>query len=101
MGPENTSSWEPSGTADLEIVLEVCLSDLALKWGLDFHLHSKQREFTEGLDRKPASLRKRAEPQANIAKNITEIAGQGSGENFGKHVGGMQNIPEISEKTAV
>lgn len=46
------SSWEPSGTAALENVLEVCLSDLALAvGGLVFILHSKQREFTEGLGR--------------------------------------------------
>lgn len=53
------SSWEPSGTAALENVLEVCLSDLALAvGGLVFILHSKQREFTEGLGRNPSISQK-------------------------------------------
>lgn len=32
-------------------------------------------------------------------KNLTRVVGQGSGENFGKRVGGMHNLPETSEMT--
>lgn len=92
MGHETISSWEPSGTAALENVLEVCLSDLALAvGGLVFILHSKQREFTEGLGRKPSISQKDSRThRLMLQKSLPGVVGQGSGENFGKCVGGMQ-----------
>lgn len=59
VGHETISSWEPSGTAALENGLESV--SVILFWqlgGLVFILHSKQREFTEGLGRKPTISQK-------------------------------------------
>lgn len=101
VGHETISSCEPSGTAALEKVLEVCISDLALAvGGLVFILLSKQREFTEGLDRNPSISQKDSRThRLMLKKNLTGVVGQGSGENFGKRVGGMHNLPETSEMT--
>lgn len=102
VGHETISSWEPSGTAALEKVLEVCISDLALAvGGLVFILLSKQRKFTEGLGRNPSISQKDSRTHRLMLKkkNLTGVVGQGSGENFGKRVGGMHNLPETSEMT--
>lgn len=81
VGHETISSWEPSGTAALEKVLEVCISDLALAvGGLVFILLSKQRKFTEGLGRNPSISQKDSRtPQANVAKKKKPYKGSWPG----------------------